>query len=60
MIFLQADKKHEIELSWDSDILSILADGYNVHYGARSIKHEVYKKVLTITNILENKLIKVE
>lgn len=42
----RADKKHEIELSWDSDILSILADGYNVHYGARSIKHEVERRVV--------------
>lgn len=39
--FEQANKKHGIDLTWEDDVLSILADGYNVHYGARSIKHEV-------------------
>lgn len=28
-------------MTWEDDVLAILADGYNVHYGARSIKHEV-------------------
>ena len=27
-------------------VLSLLADGYNVHYGARSIKHEVSKQYI--------------
>ena len=27
-------------MSWDSEVLDVLADGYDVHYGARSIKHE--------------------
>ena len=30
-----------MELTWDVEVLEVLADGYDVHYGARSIKHEV-------------------
>ena len=37
----RARTKHDIVLSWDRTVLSVLADGYNVYYGARSIKHEV-------------------
>ncbi len=36
----QAKEKHSIELDWDRQVLDVLADGYDVHYGARSIKHE--------------------
>ena len=37
----QAKDKHKMELSWDKRVIAVLADGYNVHYGARSIKHRV-------------------
>lgn len=40
-VVLQAKEKHSIELRWDPMVLDVLADGYNVYYGARSIKHEV-------------------
>jgi len=43
----RAKKKHKIGLTWDKGALSILADGYNVHYGARSIKHEVERRVVS-------------
>lgn len=39
----KASEKHSIQLSWDRNVLEVLADGYNVHYGARSIKHEVWR-----------------
>ena len=39
--FFQANEKHGIDLTWDRQVIDILADGYDVHYGARSIKHEV-------------------
>ena len=42
----RAKKIHNIELSWDTDVLDILADGYDIHYGARSIKHEVERRVV--------------
>jgi len=43
----RAKKKHKISLTWDKGALSLLADGYNVHYGARSIKHEVERRVVS-------------
>lgn len=38
---MQALSRHDIHMSWDREVLDVLADGYDVHYGARSIKHEV-------------------
>ena len=40
---MQAMKRHSIALSWDREALDVLADGYNVRYGARSIQHEVQR-----------------
>ena len=31
----RAKVKHNIELTWDKSVLSLLAEGYNVYYGAR-------------------------
>ncbi|XP_029165260.1 caseinolytic peptidase B protein homolog [Nylanderia fulva] len=42
----RAKERHTIELKWEREILSILADGYDVHYGARSIKYEVERRVV--------------
>jgi ATP-dependent Clp protease ATP-binding subunit ClpB len=50
MVFMflvfQALEKHKIKLVWDHSVLAILADGYDVHYGARSIKYEVERRVV--------------
>ncbi|XP_014812093.1 PREDICTED: caseinolytic peptidase B protein homolog, partial [Calidris pugnax] len=35
-----AKARHNITLLWDREVMDVLADGYNLHYGARSIKHE--------------------
>merc|ERR1740131_301134 len=43
----RANKKHQIQLTWTKSVLNILADGYNVYYGARSIKHEVERRVIS-------------
>ncbi|KHJ47000.1 ATPase family protein [Trichuris suis] len=43
----KAEKKHRIELIWNQDVLELLADGYNVRYGARSIQHEVESQVVS-------------
>ncbi|XP_061165510.1 mitochondrial disaggregase-like [Saccostrea echinata] len=43
----QAEKKHDIKLLWDHNVVDVLADGYDVHYGARSIKYEVERRVVT-------------
>lgn len=42
----QAKDKHDMDLKFDPVVLDVLADGYNVHYGARSIKHEVERRVV--------------
>lgn len=43
---MQADNKHKIKLEWDRSVESALADGYDVNYGARSIKYEVERRVI--------------
>lgn len=42
----RAKERHMIELKWEREILSVLADGYDAHYGARSIKYEVERRVI--------------
>lgn len=37
-----ASRRHGVELRWEGGVLGALADGYDLHYGARSIKHEVF------------------
>lgn len=46
-MFYQAKKKHGIDLVWDHDVTAALAQGYDVHYGARSIKYEIERKVVS-------------
>ncbi|XP_064636467.1 mitochondrial disaggregase-like isoform X2 [Lineus longissimus] len=43
----RAKERNSIELVWDRQVIDVLAEGYNVHYGARSIKHEVERRVVT-------------
>ncbi|XP_067395182.1 mitochondrial disaggregase isoform X2 [Emydura macquarii macquarii] len=42
----RAKVRHNITLQWDREVMDVLADGYNLHYGARSIKHEVERRVV--------------
>ncbi|XP_071372928.1 mitochondrial disaggregase [Centroberyx affinis] len=42
----KAKQRHDITLQWDRPVLDLLARGYNMHYGARSIKHEVERRVV--------------
>ncbi|KAM4742174.1 mitochondrial disaggregase isoform 2-T2 [Anableps anableps] len=42
----KAKQRHDITLQWDRPVLDLLAGGYNLHYGARSIKHEVERRVV--------------
>ncbi|KRX80965.1 Caseinolytic peptidase B -like protein [Trichinella sp. T6] len=44
---MKALQKHKIHLTWDQNVLEVLADGYNVRYGARSIKHEIERQVVS-------------
>lgn len=42
----KAKQRHNITLLWEQPVLDLLARGYNLHYGARSIKHEVERRVV--------------
>ena len=50
-VSVQAEKRHSIQLLWDREVLDILADGYNVKYGARSIQHEVYNHFMLLSAV---------
>ncbi|XP_056330005.1 caseinolytic peptidase B protein homolog, partial [Danio aesculapii] len=42
----KAKQRHNITLLWEHPVLELLVKGYNLHYGARSIKHEVERRVV--------------
>jgi len=42
----KAKKNHGMELTWETEVLNVLSDGYDIRYGARSIKHEVERRVI--------------
>ncbi|PSN55211.1 Caseinolytic peptidase B protein [Blattella germanica] len=42
----RAREKHKIELVWDAAVEAALVEGFDAHYGARSIKHDVERKVV--------------
>lgn len=44
----KARSRHGITITWDADVVDVLADGYNIRYGARSIKYEVERKVVNL------------
>lgn len=43
----KAKEKHNVILYWDTGVETLLAGGYNMHYGARSIKYEVERRVIS-------------
>jgi ATP-dependent Clp protease ATP-binding subunit ClpB len=44
----KARSRHGISITWDPEVVDVLADGYNIRYGARSIKYEVERKVVNL------------
>jgi len=42
----RARARHDISLTWEPGVLALLSRGYNVYYGARSIQHEVERRVV--------------
>lgn len=42
----KASIRHSITLTWDNSVIVELAKGYDMPYGARSIQHEVDRKIL--------------
>jgi ATP-dependent Clp protease ATP-binding subunit ClpB len=44
----KAREKHSMNLEWSHEVVTKLTEGYNIRYGARSIKYEVEKKVVNL------------
>jgi len=42
----RAELKHGISLEWSNDVITVLANAYDVSYGARSIQHEVERRII--------------
>jgi ATP-dependent Clp protease ATP-binding subunit ClpB len=42
----KAKQNNKIELTWDDRVIDVISMGYNVHYGARSIKHEIERRII--------------
>lgn len=40
-------RKHKVKLEWDSAVEHVIIGAYDVSYGARSIKHEVERSVVS-------------
>eukprot|EP00051_Salpingoeca_urceolata_P023319 m.393561 g.393561 ORF g.393561 m.393561 type:complete len:709 (+) comp20091_c0_seq27:1658-3784(+) len=55
----RATERHTIELSWDEEVLDVIAREYQVWYGARSLQHAVDRLVVNQLALLfeEEKLI---
>lgn len=44
----KARTRHGITMTWEPEVVDVLADGYNIRYGARSIKYEVERKIVNL------------
>eukprot|EP00040_Diaphanoeca_grandis_P029974 m.176390 g.176390 ORF g.176390 m.176390 type:complete len:615 (-) comp31847_c6_seq1:18-1862(-) len=42
----KAKARHDIELTWDESVLGLIAQDYDVHYGARSLQHAVDQRII--------------
>lgn len=42
----RAKGKNNIEMTWDEKVIDVICKGYDIHYGARSIKHEVERRII--------------
>lgn len=47
-VFIKAKDRHDVDLTWDGQVLDALCLGYNVAYGARSVKYEVERNVVSL------------
>ena len=43
----KAYSRHKMTLTWERDVIDLLADAYDIKYGARSIKFEVERSVVS-------------
>lgn len=42
----RAKASNKIEMTWDEKVVDVICKGYDVHYGARSIKHEIERRII--------------
>eukprot|EP01134_Creolimax_fragrantissima_P001993 CFRG1993T1 len=42
----KAEARHGVEITWTDDVVTALTSGYDVHYGARSLKYEVDRRLI--------------
>lgn len=42
----RAKKKNNIQVTWDDKVVDVICKGYDIYYGARSIKHEVERRIV--------------
>lgn len=52
----RAKTRNHIELTWDDEVIDVICKGYNVHYGARSIKYEVERRIVNMISELQNSM----
>jgi len=52
----KAKKNNSIELTWDEKVIDVICKGYDIHYGARSIKHEVERRIINQISELHHKV----
>ena len=43
----KAQERHQIDIDWTPSLLEKISEGYNASYGARSIKNEVYHRIVS-------------
>eukprot|EP01137_Pigoraptor_chileana_P011897 Opistho-2@63503 len=51
----KAESRHGIKLTWAPEVLDVVIRGYNVHYGARSIRNEVDRRVINMIALAHEK-----
>lgn len=56
----RAKKKNSIEMTWDKEVVDVICKGYDIHYGARSIKHEVERRIVNQISELHSSVQKVK
>jgi ATP-dependent Clp protease ATP-binding subunit ClpB len=55
----RAKKKHEVDLRWEDGVAEVAAKGYDVRYGARSIKYSVDRALIApIAQMFDEGLVK--
>lgn len=50
----KAKKNNSLEMTWDDKVVDLIIKGYDIHYGARSIKHEVERRIINQISELQH------